>query len=279
MRDSPRPVQVDHAACRGRATCYGGSRTQVRRFSSSRRSSNLPETAIAYGNLLLERLATDGSCLPALARLERFELRDRIDREGRLEHVVFPATAVVSMLVDDPHDGPIELAMVGRHGFVGSDVVLESWQLTPGEFAQVQIPGSAWLVDRGDFAEIVEAELATREFIATCARSYAAQIKRQVLCNALHSIDQRVRRWLLTTAEQAGSDRFPITQTFLSEMLGVRRASVNAVQRRLADEGAISYGAGRVEIVDRARLEVRSCRCHEVIVEIQTRPLAESAPL
>lgn len=174
---------------------------------------------------------------------------------------MFPASAVVSILITTPTAGPVELGIVGRHGMIGYDALLGAPGFRPGEFAQVQVPGSAWCVDRSLFDEHLDREPTTRAAIAAAALGFQTSVKRQVLCNALHSIDQRVSRWLLRTADEAGSLRFPTTQTFLSQMLGVRRASVNAVQRRLADESLIRYGGGFVEVVDRERLAARACGC------------------
>lgn len=233
------------------------------RLSSSRSPSIDGEIVIAHGNLLLERLSADGSRLPASATLRRFELRDRLGAEGRLDQIVFPASAVVSILISTPSDGPVELGIIGRHGMVGYETLLGAAGFQPGELAQVQVPGAAWCIDRPTLDEHLADEPHTRATISRAALAFHTLVKRQVLCNALHTIDQRVSRWLLRTADEAGSVRFPTTQTFLSQMLGVRRASVNAVERRLADESLIRYGRGYVELLDLQALAARACNCSE----------------
>ena len=92
-----------------------------------------------------------------------------------------------------------------------------------------------------------------------------SMIARAVACNALHSVEQRGSRWLLTTHDRVGADEFILTQEFLAQMLGVTRASVNEVARRLQDVGAINYTRGRVAILDRRTLESRSCECYRVV--------------
>lgn len=221
------------------------------------------EPVIAHGNLLLDRLVAAGSRLADVASLDRFELRDRVGDDAGLPAVVFPAGAVVSILITTPSDGPVELAIVGRHGMVGYDVLLGASELRPGEFAQVQVPGAGWRLDVPTFLDVVAREPETSRIVTGSALDFATSVKRQVLCNALHSIDQRVSRWLLRTADQAGSLRFPVTQTFLSQMLGVRRASVNTVQRRLADASLIAYGHGYVELLQPDQLRTRACGCSD----------------
>jgi CRP-like cAMP-binding protein len=92
-----------------------------------------------------------------------------------------------------------------------------------------------------------------------------SMIARAVACNALHSVQQRACRWLLTTRDRVAEDEFLLTQEFLGQMLGVTRASVNEVARDLQEAGAIDYARGRVTILERAELESRSCECYEVV--------------
>jgi CRP-like cAMP-binding protein len=92
-----------------------------------------------------------------------------------------------------------------------------------------------------------------------------SMIARAVACNALHSVQQRACRWLLTTHDRVDVDEFLLTQEFIGQMLGVARASVNEVAQDLQDAGAIRYTRGRVSILDRRELERRSCECYGVI--------------
>ena len=78
-------------------------------------------------------------------------------------------------------------------------------------------------------------------------------------------MEQRCCRWLLMTSERVKSDEFPITQEFLSQMLGVRRASVTVVAGILQKAGLIRYSRGRITILDRPGLELRSCECYGVV--------------
>jgi CRP-like cAMP-binding protein len=94
-----------------------------------------------------------------------------------------------------------------------------------------------------------------------------SMIARAVACNAVHSVQQRACRRLLLTHDRVTTDEFVLTQEFLSQMLGVTRASVNEVAQALQDAEAIDYARGRVTILDRAQLESRSCVCYSVIRE------------
>ena len=86
-----------------------------------------------------------------------------------------------------------------------------------------------------------------------------------VACNALHSVEARFCRWLLTCHDRISSDRVALTQEFLADMLGVQRTTVTAVARSLQEKGAIRYRRGVVDIIDRATLQALTCECYEVI--------------
>jgi CRP-like cAMP-binding protein len=90
-------------------------------------------------------------------------------------------------------------------------------------------------------------------------------VAQSVACNGEHDLSQRCARWLLMTHDRVQSDQFPLTQQFLAQMLGVRRAGVNEVAIRLQQEGLIQYHRGVITILDRARLEERSCSCYFIV--------------
>jgi CRP-like cAMP-binding protein len=90
-------------------------------------------------------------------------------------------------------------------------------------------------------------------------------VMQSVACNHLHSVEQRCCRWLLLTHDRVDSDEFALTQEFLPQMLGVRRASVSEIAAKLQKAGLINYHRGRITILDRPGLEAGSCECYQVI--------------
>jgi CRP-like cAMP-binding protein len=91
------------------------------------------------------------------------------------------------------------------------------------------------------------------------------QLSQNVACNLVHVVEQRAARWLLTTSDRARSERFPLTQDFLAQMLGVRRTTVSEVASKMHGDELIAYRRGELEILDRARLEGISCECYRII--------------
>jgi CRP-like cAMP-binding protein len=86
-------------------------------------------------------------------------------------------------------------------------------------------------------------------------------------CNRLHPVEQRCSRWILHTHDRVGRDEYSLTQEFLAQMLGVRRASVSEVASSFQEEGLISYRRGNLRILDRSGLEAVTCECHSVITK------------
>lgn len=173
---------------------------------------------------------------------------------------------MLSLLVTSGQQPRLEVATIGREGIAGAWAALQS-QGAIG-LNLVQIPGRAVRVEAETFRRIV----LTRPAVQTLVQQYMYALVRQILygaaCNRIHSMEKRCARWLLMTHDRAGQDSFPLTQEFLSHMLGVRRATVNVATGMLKKAGFIRYVRGKVTVIDRPGLESASCECYEAIVKI-----------
>jgi CRP-like cAMP-binding protein len=199
--------------------------------------------------------------------LKDFEISEVVFLEREpIEHVLFPLTGVFSLLSVTPDEQIVEVATVGREGFVGLPVFLQA-QLTSAHRAIAQIPGSAVTMSAAAFMELGNSGGALQTALQRYTQALITQIAQNAACNRVHSVEQRCARWLLMTHDRVDGDEFVITQEFLAQMLGVRRAAVNVAAQALQDAGAITYVRGRMTIVDRRRLETASCACYGVIRE------------
>jgi hypothetical protein len=97
-------------------------------------------------------------------------------------------------------------------------------------------------------------------------QSELAQARITAACNALHHVEARFCRWLLQSADRAGSDTVTLTQELLAEMLAVRRTSVTEVAVKIQNQGLITYSRGVIKILDRPSLERMSCECYQTLV-------------
>lgn len=199
--------------------------------------------------------------------LVSLDLRETIFHENEpIEYVHFPLSGVLS-LVSQMEDGRgIEVATIGNEGMAGLPVFLQA-AYTSSHMAFSQIPGESLRMPAARFGEILTSSHNGGLHVALNRYTQAlmSMIARAVACNALHTVQQRACRWLLTTQDRVGADEFLLTQEFLSQMLGVTRASVNEVARDLQDARAIEYTRGRMRILNRDLLQSRSCECYRVI--------------
>jgi CRP-like cAMP-binding protein len=226
------------------------------------------ESSILASNRLLALVPQDER--ERLARefeLVSLDLRDTVYEEDKpIEYVYFPLDGILS-LVSQMEDGRgIEVATIGNEGMAGLPVFLQA-TLTSAHMAFAQIPGQSLRMPAARFSDFINSSKNGGLHLALNRYTQAlmSMIARAVACNALHSVQQRASRWLLTTHDRVGVDEFLLTQEFLGQMLGVTRASVNEVARDLQDAGAIRYSRGRISILDRRELELRSCECYRVI--------------
>jgi CRP-like cAMP-binding protein len=195
--------------------------------------------------------------------LQRLELRQGalLQRLGQaVDHVVFPLSGLVSITVPLKNGGAVECAVVGREGILG--VSGGMGVRTAINDAIVQIGGAALQVSCSQFHRVLGQSAAMRQMAARCDAMLMAQSYQSAACNAVHTAEARMSRWLLAIRDRSESDKFPLTQEFLARMLGVRRTTVTLIAGKLQCSGAIRWRRGRVQILDRGSLEASACECY-----------------
>lgn len=217
------------------------------------------------GNALLDRLpvAEFDALEPMLQRVALVHGDVIHQFEAEMSHVHFPTTSLSSLLTVMEEDDPVEVAPVGREGFIGLAAAL-GVAASPHRVI-CQMPGESLRLPIRSFREAMARgpvlhDLAHR-FIAYSLRA----VSQSVACNALHPVEARASRWLLMVHDQAGTAEFPLTQEFLAFMLGVRRQTVTVVAGALQNAGLIGYRRGFITVRDRPRLEDAACECYAVL--------------
>jgi CRP-like cAMP-binding protein len=194
---------------------------------------------------------------------------------GDIVHWVYlPHSGVISLV--GLADGQlIEAAMVGRDSLVGSSAALDGGvALNRGI---VQVEGTASILDVKILREVADQSAAFRTTLIRHEQALFAQAQQSAACNASHSVEGRLSRWLLRTRDLAGSDMLGLTQEFLAQMLGVRRTSVSLVANTLQDAGLIRYSRGRIEITNLEGLRATSCECYATVKSHSDRLLSNGS--
>jgi CRP-like cAMP-binding protein len=177
-----------------------------------------------------------------------------------LMQIYFPHEGIISLVMRLAEGETVEAAMIGRDSVFGASAALNGG-IAVNE-AIIQLPGSASVLD---IAHVRRASDESATFRATLNRHEQAllvQALQSAACNATHTVDARLARWLLRARDLSGDDKMPLTQEFLAQMLGVRRSSVSIVANTLQRAGLIRYRRGNVEITGIEGLIESSCECY-----------------
>lgn len=184
---------------------------------------------------------------------------------GLLKHAYFPQGAVLSLLTVLENGSAIETANIGREGAFGLFAAMYS--RVSFNRCLVQLEGGTLRCP----IEVLQAEFKRSEHVRDLFVSYSetllSQVQQTVACNALHTTEERMCRWLLMMHDRAEGEALPYTHEFLSNMLGANRKSVTLAAQSLQMAGLISYRRGRIRVNDRPGLEKASCECYAIVKE------------
>ena len=180
-----------------------------------------------------------------------------------IEYVYFPDRTVVSLLSMMSDGSTVEVSVVGNEGVVGLPVILGRQTTTTQ--ATVQVAGSAMRIEASLLLAEFNRDGTLKRLLMRYIHALLTQLSQTVACNRIHTIEERLARWLLTISDCIQSDQFPLTQEFIAQILGVRRFDVILAAETLQQTGRLRYSHGRITILNRLDLEATSCECYEVI--------------
>ncbi len=129
----------------------------------------------------------------------------------------------------------------------------------------MQTSGRAAAVDRKKLLEATLLYPSLRAVLIQHDKVLFAEAQQSAACNAVHAVEARMCRWLLRMRDLSDGDEIPLTQEFLSHMLGVRRSTVSAVASALQKAGYISYSRGNVRILNIEGLHADCCECYDAV--------------
>lgn len=223
--------------------------------------------------------------LSALPPAERTRLRPHLtfhrlpqglvlhQAEQRIEHVYFIESGMISLVVLMLDGTAIETATLGRETILGSLSALGNHRASAR--AIVQIDATAWRMTAADFRTASDQSPVLRKMALASSELMLAQIQQTAACNALHTADRRLCRWIVQVRDRIDEDEIRLTHDFLAQMLAVRRPTVSLIAYELQQAGVIRYQRGKVTILDRAALERGACECVGALREKTNRIIAE----
>ena len=181
----------------------------------------------------------------------------------QLSFVYFPTTAIVSLLYVLDSGASAEIAVTGFEGVVGISIFMGGGS-TPSR-AVVQSAGQGYRIP----SAAIQAEFAhsspVMHLMLRYTQALITQMSQTAVCNRHHSLDQQLCRWLLLSLDRLPGNELVMTQELISNMLGVRREGVTEAALKLQGAGIIRYSRGRINVLDRPKLEERTCECYRVV--------------
>lgn len=180
-----------------------------------------------------------------------------------IEAAYFPLTGMVSLVGSTREGDAIEIGSIGNEGIAGAFVALGADRSTAA--AMIQISGDFLRITLPDLQAELGRSQALNEMLQRFAHSLTNQISQSLICNQTHAVEQRICKWLLMAHDRVSEDELDLTQDFIAQLLGVRRATVTVVAGLLQKAGLIQYSRGHITILDRHGLQAEACECYEIV--------------
>ena len=202
--------------------------------------------------------------LPGPTRVSLVSQQVLHEREAPIVDVFFIENGIASLSADTLDEGQVEVGLTGWEGFVGASVILNP-DADAVHRAFVQVSGSAYRMSAVVLQAAIERSDSLRDLCLRYVELLMVQTSQAAACNARHNLPERLARWLLMTRDRVDTDQLPVTQEFLSIMLGVRRAGVSLAASTLQSGGLIRQFRGRITIIAQAGLKAASCDCYRIL--------------
>ena len=182
-----------------------------------------------------------------------------------IRSIYFLNDGLASVLTVQPDGKSVVVGLVGKEGFVGLPVIFGF--RTSGLRVVTQGDGNAYRIDVVTLRKLLRQCPGLEQQLQRFSLVLGMQATQLAACNRLHNVEERLARWLLMSHDRIENKTLPLTQEFLGQMLGVRRASVSVAAGVLQQSGLITYTRGSVTIVNRGKLELTACDCYAMIEE------------
>ncbi len=235
----------------------------------------MPSNRSPKQNRLLAALPKDEfeRLLPHLELVEMPLGQVLYESGGRLHHVYFPTTSIVSLLYVMEDGSSAEIAIVGNEGILGISLFMGG-ETTPSR-AVVQSAGHGYRLKSALLKQEFGRGGPVMHLLLRYTQALITQMAQTAVCNRHHTVEQQLCRWLLLSLDRLSSYELTMTQELIANMLGVRREGVTEAAGKLQRAGLIRYTRGRITVLDRQRLEEAACECYAVVQKEFNRLLSD----
>ena len=232
------------------------------------RSRSNPLDPDVFNGLLAALPAAERQRLMPAMDVVSLSIKQILHRAGDpVEYVYFPGGGFCSELTVLESGEMVEVATIGREGMVGIFAAQDGERAPSVSMVQAAM-GICYRLSADMFRREMDQHGPLYELMSRYMHAHVGLIMQSTACNAIHTVEQRLARWLLMAHDRVGEDEFPLTQEFVAMMLGVSRPSVTIVAGTLQKAGLITYHRGRIAILNREKLESAACECYRVVTRL-----------
>jgi CRP-like cAMP-binding protein len=228
----------------------------------------------SQNHLLAALLDANREALEPYLELVPMRLGDVLyESGGKLQHVYFPTTSIISLHYLLENGGSSEIAGVGNEGVLGIPLLMGG-DTTPSR-AVVQTSGFGYRMKAHILVDEFNRAGPVMRLLLRYTQALITHMSQTAVCNRHHTVEQQLCRWLLHTLDRMPSNELTMTQELIANMLGVRREGVTEAAGRLQSHGFISYRRGHITVLDRDGLEQDVCECYGVVKKEFVRLLSD----
>jgi CRP-like cAMP-binding protein len=196
------------------------------------------------------------------------QLKTLLHKPGDLiRHVYFPGGGFCSIVTVLKDGSMIEVATVGREGMVGITALASAATMPSATMVQGETD-ICYRLPVEAFRNAMQENGAFYDIVTRYSEAHLGVVMQSTACNAVHSVEERLARWLLMAHDRMEANEFPLTQEFAAMMLGAARPTVSLIAATLQRAGLITYRRGRVVVLDRDQLEAASCECYRTATNL-----------
>lgn len=223
------------------------------------------KTDSPYQNQLLAALNEEElkRLLPHLKKVDLHQGDILHEADSPPDYVFFLEEGVAALLVTSPEGIDLNLSIAGNESTIGERAIFRE-----GSFiirCQMLTNGRGFKLSPDLFNDEFKRGGTLHEFVIGRLETRLTETSQTALCSHMHTVEQRLSRWLLNLADRLESEELQLTQDYIAGMLGVHRPGVTLAAIALQDAGYISYSRGHISITDRKGLEESTCECYEII--------------
>ena len=237
----------------------------------------MPDSEILVENQILQALSPKSyqNLLPHLQEVDLSSEQVVHKSQEVIAEIYFPQSAIFSSAVEMRDGSTIEVSLIGSEGIVGLSAIFGDRDTAASSI--VQLSGKALKVATGIVRQEFYQAGEFQSIALLYTQAYIAHVSHISACNSLHTVEQRLARFLLLVQDACGRETLPLTQKLISSRLGVRRASITDTAISLQSRKIIQYRRGKITILNRLKLEAIACECYAKI-KSNYRALAKSKP-